>query len=573
MRILLIAEHDVEFRLIERLLSGIEGSSHHLSWSQADVAALAAMTVNDYELILWGKISDLAMSQALLAELKRQQSTVPVVAVVDHVPANADRDAIRQGNSDILLRPALTSDTLQKAMAFACAHSAPSILHLETLHADPLTGLSNRQQFRAQLARILVDTRVPESVGLLLVDVDQFKKVNASYGQGAGDALIQLIAARIRDALLSPRCMARVGGNEFAIVLRNAQGDVENDCRRSIDDILQAMLKPFAVAQHAIRMSFSIGVALNKERTITADALLANADVAMRIAKAENGNNFQFYTRDMTDAQQKLLKLEAEIRRSIRNEEFELYYQPRIDIKTQQIVGAEGLLRWNHPTRGLLSPAQFIAVAEDCGLIVPLGYWVIHQACKDLNRLSELGHHEVQLAVNVSFKQFQDRNFVQTVANILGNQGISEGRLEFELTETTMMSEGQAVDQSLRRLSELGIDISLDDFGTGYSSFAHIQRLPISVLKIDRSFVGSVTSNEDDAVIVRAIINLAHSLNMEVIAEGAETAEQIAFLYQNNCDQVQGYYFSKPVNFRGLTTLLNVDAAPVNTPASRRILN
>lgn len=573
LRILLIAEHDVEFRLIERLLNSMEGPSHHLHWCQADVTALAAMRGADYELILWGKISDSRISQALLAELKRQQITVPVIAIVDHVPANADRDAIRQGNADIVLRPALSPDTLQKAIAFACARSAPSILHLETLHADPLTGLSNRQQFRAQLARMLADARVPESVGLLLVDVDQFKKVNASYGQGAGDALIQLIAARIRDALPSPRCMARVGGNEFAIVLRNAQGDVENDCRRSIDDILQAMLKPFAVAQHAIRMSFSIGVALNKERTITADALLANADTAMRIAKADNGNHFQFYTRDMTDAQQKLLKLEAEIRRSIRNEEFELYYQPRIDIKTQQIVGAEGLLRWNHPTRGLLSPAQFIAVAEDCGLIVPLGYWVIHQACKDLNRLSELGQPEVQLAVNVSFKQFQDRNFVQTVANILGNQGITEGRLEFELTETTMMSEGQAVDQSLRRLSELGIDISLDDFGTGYSSFAHIQRLPISVLKIDRSFVGSVTSNEDDAVIVRAIINLAHSLNMEVIAEGAETAEQIAFLYQNNCDQVQGYYFSKPVNFRGLTTLLNVDTAQGDAPASRRILN
>ncbi|MCB1666226.1 MAG: bifunctional diguanylate cyclase/phosphodiesterase [Pseudomonadales bacterium] len=560
MRILLIAEHDVEFRLVERLLNSIDGTPHQLSWCQADVGALAALPVSSYELILWGRISEAPLSRALLTELKRQQSAVPVIAIVDHFPPNADRDAIRRGESDILLRSALNADILQRAIAFTCARSTPSIRNIETLNADPLTGLSNRQEFRTQLARILADAKTSESVGLILIDVDQFKKVNASYGQGAGDALIQLIASRIRESLREPLCMARVGGNEFAVVFRDEQGQVETECRRGIDDIVQSMTKPFAVAQHAIRMNVSIGVALNKEITITVDALLANADVAMRIAKSEKGNNFQFYSREMTDAQQKLLKLESEIRRSIRNEEFELYYQPRIDINSHRIVGAEGLVRWNHPTRGVLPPSEFIAVAEDCGLIVPLGYWIIHQACKDLNRLSEVGHHELQLAVNVSFKQFQDRNFVQTVANILGNQGITEGRLEFELTETTMMSEGHAVDQSLRRLSELGIDISLDDFGTGYSSFAHIQRLPISVLKIDRSFVGSVTSNEDDATIVKAIINLAHSLNMQVIAEGAETAEQVEFLNQNRCDQVQGFYFSKPVKFHALLDLLNSES-------------
>lgn len=198
-------------------------------------------------------------------------------------------------------------------------------------------------------------------------------------------------------------------------------------------------------------------------------------------------------------------------------------------------------------------------MAEESGLIVPLGYWVVHQACKDLNELTLKGFDEVQLAVNVSFKQFQDKNFVQTVANIMNKHKITEGRLEFELTETTMMIEGLAVDQSLRRLSELGIDISLDDFGTGYSSFAHIQRLPISVLKIDRSFVGSVTTNEDDATIVKAIISLAHSLNMQVIAEGAETAEQVDFLSKNHCDQVQGFFFSKPVTFADIKELLTQD--------------
>ncbi len=557
MQILLIAEHDAEFRLIERLLKGIENGGHRLHWCQADAVALSELRLSEFALVLWGRISRTEMSRALLAELSRQHLRVPIIAICDHYPPNADRTAIRKGESDIVLRSTLSSDILEKAIGFALSRSLPTVRTIETLHADPLTGLSNRQEFREQLARLLADATQPETVGLVLIDVDQFKKVNASYGQGAGDALIQLIAARIRNCMTSRQHLARIGGNEFALVLSESQSTLETQCRESIDLILQAMGKPVAVAQHAIRMSVSVGVAFNKEVTITADGLLANADMAMRAAKGEKGNNVQFYTRDMTDAAHKILKLEAEIRRGIRNEEFELYYQPRIDINSQKIVGAEGLVRWNHPTRGLLPPGEFIAVAEESGLIVPLGYWIIHQACKDLNALSEHGHPDVQLAVNVSFKQFQDRNFVQTVANILGNQGITEGRLEFELTETTMMIEGQAVDQSLQRLNELGVDISLDDFGTGYSFFAHIQRLPISVLKIDRSFVGSVMTNEDDATIVKAIINLAHSLAMQVIAEGAETAEQVEFLCLNKCDQVQGYFFSKPFTFQGLSGLLN----------------
>ena len=557
MRILLIAEHDDEFRLIERLLKGVEGTPYVLTWCQADVQALAAIEVSAFKVIIWGRITDPEVSKSLLTELKRQQIANPVIAISDQYPPGSDRDAIKRGESDIVLRATLTSKIIDKAISYVCSRSVPLHNSIDSLNADPLTGLSNRQEFREKLARILADAVSPESVGVLLVDVDQFKKVNASYGQGAGDALIQLIAARIRSCLSSGQQAARIGGNEFAVVLKSDTESVEVQCRQCVEKIIQAMAKPFPVAQHAIRMHVSIGIALNKEIEVTVDMLLANADMAMRIAKAEKGNNYQFYTQNMTKAAQKILKLESEIRRGIRNEEFELYYQPRIDLASNQIVGAEGLVRWNHPTRGLLQPSEFVSIAEESGLIVPLGYWVIHQACKDLNVLSELGHHEIQLAVNVSFRQFQDKNFVQTVANILGNQGITEGRLEFELTETTMMIEGHAVDQSLRRLNELGIDISLDDFGTGYSSFAHIQRLPISVLKIDRSFVGSVTSNDDDATIVKAIISLAHSLNMQVIAEGAETAEQVTFLTENNCDQVQGFFYSKPVSFSSVKNLLS----------------
>jgi len=556
-RILLIADQDAEYMQLGRLLGNIEGARHQLTWCQSDISVLEATPVSMFHLILWGQVAEYRVSRKILAELNRQKVKAPFVVITDRLPSGVDADACARGDSDILLREQLTSAVLARAMAFAQQPRADNAGAVPNV--DPLTGLINRGEFREQLDRILAHAATPESVGLLLIDVDQFKKVNASYGQVTGDALIQLIAERIASCLSAQHALARIGGNEFAVVYQNVLGSVESECRINLERILQAMAKPFPAAPHAIRMNVSMGIAMNKEPGMSVDQMLAHADMAMRIAKREKGSNYQFYTRDMTDAAQKILRLEAEIRRAIRNEEFVLHYQPRIDITSNRIVGAEGLVRWQHPTRGLLSPAEFISVAEESGLIVPLGYWVVHQACKDLNELTLKGFDEVQLAVNVSFKQFQDKNFVQTVAHIMNKQKIGEGRLEFELTETTMMIEGQAVDQSLRRLSELGIDISLDDFGTGYSSFAHIQRLPISVLKIDRSFVGSVTTNEDDATIVKAIINLAHSLNMQVIAEGAETAEQVDFLGKNHCDQVQGYFFSRPVTFSEIKELLTQD--------------
>jgi diguanylate cyclase (GGDEF)-like protein len=561
-QILLIADQDAEFSFFERLLGSIEGAHYQLVWCRTQVSALAAVAVADFHLLLWGGVADPHVVRHLLAELKRQQAVTPIILIAETPPPGVDQAALLRGDCDILLRSAVDAPVLEKVIARATRSSSlvdlrPDQKDKETGHADPLTGLSNRQNFRQHLASILAVASKPESVGLLLIDVDQFKKVNASYGQGGGDMLIQLIAERIRGCLGPEQTIARIGGNEFAVVFQNTETTVQPECLVRVEMITQAMSKPFSVMQHAVRMHVSMGIAMNKDNPLSVDALLADADLAMRIAKREKGNNYQFHTQDMKEAAQKLLLLEAEIRRAIRNEEFELFYQPRIDIKSNRIVGAEGLVRWRHRNRGLLPPAEFIALAEESGLIVPLGYWIIHQACRDLNELELKGYDDVQLAVNVSFKQLQDKKFVRTVANILQQQNIIPGRLEFELTETTMMIEGHAVDQSLKRLNELGIDISLDDFGTGYSSFAHIQRLPISVLKIDRSFVGSVTTNEDDATIVKAIISLAHSLNMQVIAEGAETAAQIEFLCNNACDQVQGYFFSKPVTFTALQELLS----------------
>ena len=575
MRVLLISQRQEDREQIVDLLDslsrrfdesadigGAAGEPDEVHWCPARPEDLPGIPVVSCDLIIWGEVPDMPRAMRLLSTLNESDRVPPIVLLTDDVPDLQGRTA----QPDILSRAALGPDALITALrhvrllpervprdvsAASTTESAPTIAD----SPDPLTGLSNRQGFHEQLDGLLRHSQSAGSVGLLLIDIDQFKRVNASYGQGAGDALIQLIAERIRSSLSPTQRLARIGGNEFAVIFQHAVGSVDSEVRHRVEAIIQSMETPFPVAQHAVRMNVSMGAVIQSDET-DVDTLLAHADMAMRVAKQQTGSTCQFYTRDMTDSAHQVLRLEAEIRRGLRKEEFVLHFQPRIDVARQRIVGAEALIRWNHPSRGLLSPGAFIAVAEDSGLIVPLGYWIIHQACKCLNQMAANGFTDSQIAVNVAFKQFQDKNFVRTVDNILKKHEISPGRLEFELTETTMMVEGHFVDESLRKLSRLGIDISLDDFGTGYSSFAHIQRLPISALKVDRTFVGNVLENEDDATIVRAMINLAHSLNMQVIAEGAETVQQVGFLADNDCDQIQGYYFSRPVAFDELLRLM-----------------
>ena len=560
MRVLLISEQDSDFSQVNRLLQGIPDIPSELESCPADPKALATRNLARFQLMLWGQISDVQIAARLLIELSRQQVNLPLVVLTDKT-LHTDDTAFTQDpprDFEVLPRDGLSVHMMRSVLLHFGARRQTTLQQPARL-PDPLTGLNNRQHLREQLAVVLAHRTEAASVALLLIDVDQFKKVNVSYGQGAGDALIQLIAERLQSCLPPHQRLARVGGNEFAVIFQNTVGSVEAEAVLRCESVLAAMAKPFLLGRNAVKMNVSLGLAIKEAGEISVDSLFGQADMAMRVAKQERGNTWQRYTFDMTDDAQKELKLESEIRRSLRKEDFVLHFQPRIDISRNKIVGVEALLRWQHPVRGLLPPGAFIRVAEESGLIVPLGYWIIHSACKQLNELSSKGHDHVQIAVNVAFKQFQDKNFVRTVANIIKKHGISPGRLEFELTETTMMIEGSAVDQSLRELSDLGIAISLDDFGTGYSSFAHIQRLPISALKIDRSFVSNVQSNLDDATIVKAIINLAHSLNMKVIAEGAETIGQVDFLREHQCDQVQGYYFSRPISYDDLLVLLELE--------------
>jgi predicted signal transduction protein with EAL and GGDEF domain len=359
---------------------------------------------------------------------------------------------------------------------------------------------------------------------------------------------------RLTQCVRKTDTLARIGSDEFAIVLEDVRQ--LSDVVAVAEKITDMLSQPYQLGDTPLVLGASIGIAVCPDAGHTSEALLRNAELARQQAKLLRGCHYHFYTEQMNLDARNQIHLEAELRRALRRNEFELFYQPRVELESGQVIGVESLIRWRHPERGLLAPSDFIPLAEETGLIVPIGYWTIQQACRDMRNMQKHCDRPLELAINLSLKQLQDEKFSATASRLLVESGIDLHRIEFELTETAILMNAEQTYQSMLTLSQLGVSFSLDDFGTGYSSFAHIQRLPISALKIDRSFIRNLPGDADDAIIVKAIINLAHSLQLHVIAEGAETLEQVHFLWENHCDQVQGYYFAPAVTTEQLVTML-----------------
>jgi len=423
---------------------------------------------------------------------------------------------------------------------------------------DTLTGMPNRQSFLERLDHELLRARRQgRVVALLFLDLDGFKRVNDTLGHSAGDQLLQAVAERLKERLRgddfvarpaldeSGMHLARLGGDEFTVVLPQLD---DAKVVGLIADRLQAMLgQPFHIGSQEVTVTSSIGIALFPGDGDDASTLLKHADTAMYHAKAQGRNNWQLYDRSLTTAAVRRLALENDMRKGIERDEFRLYYQPQLLANDGTIVGVEALIRWQHPEHGLVSPSDFIAVAEDSGLIVPLGEWVMRTACRQLVEWQERGAVVPRVAVNVSATQVRGTDFIGTVASIIDETGIGADRLELELTESILMDPDMRRIEGLSRLRARGVHFSIDDFGTGYSSLSYVKRLPISMLKIDQSFVRGLPDSANDAGITTAIIAMARSLGLEVIAEGVEDARQADFLRRAQCDKLQGYLFSRPL--------------------------
>ena len=419
-----------------------------------------------------------------------------------------------------------------------------SIRHMA--HHDALTGLPNRALFRDRLTHAMAQAdRYHQILAVLFLDLDRFKAINDTLGHNVGDELLKLAAERLRSCIRDCDTVARLGGDEFTIIVDDI---VEiQDAAVVAQKILDTISQPFNLHGHEVFISVSIGLTLYPNDDENADNLLRNADSAMYRAKEYGRNNYQFYVADMNVKARERLMLENQLRRALDRNEFALYYQPRVDLFSGRVIGAEALLRWRHPDMGLVPPAQFIPILEDTGMIIPVGEWVLQQAAQQNRTWQDLGLPRIRMAVNLSVRQFVQKDLAGSILAILKRVGLSPEYLELEITEDLLLEHNQTNIITLTKLRNQGIHISIDDFGTGYSSLSYLKRLPIDTLKIDQSFLRDIENDPDNKAITSAIIAMAGSLHLNVLAEGVETEEQLAFLRAQGCNEIQGFSFSQPL--------------------------
>jgi diguanylate cyclase (GGDEF)-like protein len=421
---------------------------------------------------------------------------------------------------------------------------------------DTITQLPNRTLFEDRLAQaVAIAKSEHQTLGVLFISFDQFKKVNDTLGHDSGDRVLCEFAKRLRSCLAETDTVARFGSDEFAVLQTRVQD--ANEIVETIGSLSQVLKFAFEVDEQELFATASVGVSLFPLDGEDTQNLLKNAGAALYKAKRSGGANYQFYTADMHSLAVRRLALETNLRRAIQNEEFLLHYQPRVCVDSLMVTGVEALVRWQHPQLGLISPAEFIPLAEDTGLIVQIGEWVLRNACLQAKRWQQSGFSPIQMAVNISGRQFQEQDLAAVVIQVLDETQLAPQLLELELTESSIMQNAELAAGVLQTLKGMGVRISIDDFGTGYSSLAILKRLPIDALKIDQSFVRDATTDPDDASLVMAIITLAHNLRLKVIAEGVETEEQLRFLHLLRCDEIQGYLFSKPLPADSLVSLLD----------------
>jgi len=424
-----------------------------------------------------------------------------------------------------------------RTMALQMAHSA---------RHDFLTGLPNRKLLNDRVRQaIAAAPRHMKKVAVLFLDLDGFKHINDSLGHPIGDRLLQSVAKRLVDCVRGSDTVSRQGGDEFVVLLSEVEG--LDSVAATVRRLLQAGAEPHSIDQHDLHVTSCIGVSVFPDDGLDAETLVKNADTAMYEAKENGRQSFQFFKPAMNVRAVERQSIEGSLRRALERQEFALHYQPKINLRTGEISGAEALIRWTHPTRGSVSPAQFIPVAEDCGLILPIGNWVLREACKQARSWVDAGLRLGTMGVNISAIEFRNENFLEGVFAILKDTGLDPTYLELELTESVLMKHPEATASVLQTLRAKGVQVAVDDFGTGYSSLSYLQKFSIDALKIDQSFVRRITTAPDETTIVTAVIGMARSLKLRVVAEGVETLKELEFLQAHQCDEAQGYYFGRPI--------------------------
>jgi diguanylate cyclase (GGDEF)-like protein len=545
--VLLIEDNPGDARLIELMLAEDPDSPFRLSCVDRLSRGLEALTAEKPGLVLLDLSLPDSHGLETFDKVYAHSPSVPIIVLTGNDDQIIALNAVKTGAQDYLIKGKLDRELLVRAMQYSIERKRYQEQLEHQANYDALTGLPNRNLLHDRLKQAVYAQRHARAIAVVFIDLDHFKFINDSLGHSAGDKLLQEMAERLRQAVRDGDTVSRLGGDEFILVLNDQQN--EDIVFRAMQRIISEVSKPVVIEGQELTVTCSAGISLYPQDGPDVDTLLKNADAAMYRAKEHGRNNFQFYTAEMNKLVNERLSLESHLRRALERHELLLHYQPKLELKTGSIVGVEALLRWQHPEWGLLYPDRFIGLAEETGLIVQIGEWVLRTACTQARAWQDAGLPPITMSVNLSARQFRQDALFKSVARILSETGLHPERLEMEITESMVMHNAEAAIAILKGLKEIGVHLSVDDFGTGYSSLAYLKTLPIGILKIDKSFVQDIEGpkGKKDGLLAQAIISLGHSLKLKVIAEGVEEQAQLDFLKQNHCDEAQGYLFSRPV--------------------------
>ncbi len=546
MRVLMVEDDEDDYFLTKELLDDVFGRDLSLDWAFDWQSALEVVLEDRHDVVIVDYRLGARNGLELVREAVHLGCCMPFIVLTGEGNREIDLEAMRAGATDYLVKGEITAPLLDRSIRYAIERRKSERRLAQLAQIDQLTGLANRYRFRDFLDRnIALATRQCSTVALMLIDLNRFKAINDTYGHAAGDLLLKQIAERLQRCVRPSDLVARLGGDEFTIIMPDVEDPTTLDAtaRRLLAEVRQ----PVCIGSCEVEVGASIGIAYYPDDAGCADSIIVSADTAMYASKVQQGDSFQFYTSEMHQRATYRLELERNLRRAIPQQEFELFFQPQVDLRTGRLLGFEALLRWHHPELGLVAPSEFIELAEESSLILPIGEWVLEATCAQLATWRKAGLPEVHVAVNFSARQFQDDGLVDLVSTTLARHDLPVHLLEIEITESDILQSPTEANRLLTSFSELGIRVALDDFGTGYSSLNHLRAFPGAIIKIDRSFIRDIETSCSNRAIVQSLIAMAHDLDLKVVAEGVESTAQLRYLHSRDCDIVQGYLISKPV--------------------------
>jgi diguanylate cyclase (GGDEF)-like protein len=564
--VLLIEDNAGDARLIREMLFEDEPAPFELQSVDRLSRGLEALSRRAASLVLL----DLSLPDShgldTFSKVYAHAPKVPIIVLSGNDDETLALYAVKSGAQDYLVKGKIDRELLLRAMQYAIERKRYQEELERQANYDALTGLPNRHLLNDRLKQAIVSQRQPRPVAVVFIDLDHFKVINDSLGHNFGDDVLRKVAERLQSSVRDGDTVARLGGDEFVLILSDQTR--EDLIFRTMRRLMTRIGEPMMIAGHELNIGCSAGISIHPQDGLDVNTLLKNSDAAMYRAKSAGRGTFQFFTIEMNELAVERLAMEHSLRRAIERNELILHYQPRVNLRTGQVDAVEALVRWQHPERGLVMPDRFIPLAEETGLIVPIGEWVLRTACEQGRAWRRKGFAPI-VSVNLSARQLWTGGLLRIVGDIMIESGMGE-HLELELTESMVMHDVESVVATLQALRGIGVRLSLDDFGTGYSSLSYLRRLPLNALKIDGSFVRDIqaTGSPDDGVLAKAIISLAHSLKFKVVGEGVETQKQYDFLVRNECDEVQGYFYSPPVPAADCEAFLTGGRVPVE-PATR----